>query len=131
MVTQSDHLHRKDLAVSLSIDQLEIGQSAEMEKLISEQDVMDFARLSGDHNPVHLDEDFAANSQFGQRIVHGILTASHISALVASKLPGRGSIYLGQSLKFLRPVPLNSVVVTHVSIATLDLKKYGDARLRL
>lgn len=86
------------------------GQEAESVKTYSSDDVTAFANISGDKNPVHLDEDFAANSIFKQRIVHGMFVASQISELVAAKLPGPGSIYLNQTLSFKHPVYHGDVI---------------------
>ena len=81
-----------------------IGDTAEITKTIEQADVDAFARVTGDHNPVHVDEEFAKSTRFGKRIAHGMLTASLISAVLANKLPGEGSVYLGQTLKFVAPV---------------------------
>ena len=81
-----------------------IGDSAEITKRIDETDIQTFADLTGDHNPVHLDDAFAKTTPFKRRIAHGMLTASLISSVLASKLPGEGSIYLGQTLQFVAPV---------------------------
>ena len=87
---------------------LEIGMKASRSKTISTEDVETFARISGDHNPVHLDDQYAAGTRFGKRIAHGMLTASVISALLASDFPG--SIYLSQTLSFKSPVYLGDTV---------------------
>lgn len=83
---------------------LTIGDSAEITKTINQTDIQAFADVTGDHNPIHVDEAFAARSRFGRRIAHGMLTASLISAVLANKLPGEGSVYLGQTLQFVAPV---------------------------
>ena len=93
-------------------------------KKITEEDVKQFSLISGDTNPVHLDVEYAKKSRFGKRIAHGILVASHISALIANKLPGRGSIYLSQSLKFLSPVYFNDEIKTVVKVIEIKNKKY-------
>ena len=80
------------------------GDSAEITKTIEQSDIDAFARVTGDHNPVHVDEEFAKTTRFGRRIAHGMLTASLISAVLANQLPGEGSVYLGQTLKFVAPV---------------------------
>jgi len=84
---------------------------------------MAFAAVSGDFNPVHVDAEAAAQSPFGERIVHGMLTASLLSALVASELPGPGAIYLSQRLQFLRPVGREDTVTAQVTIAAIDEPK--------
>jgi len=81
-----------------------VGDSAEITKTIEQADVDAFADVTGDHNPVHVDEEFAKTTRFGKRIAHGMLTASLISAVLANKLPGEGSVYLGQTLQFVAPV---------------------------
>lgn len=81
-----------------------VGDSAEITKTIDDSDIHAFADVSGDHNPVHVDDAFAATTRFGRRIAHGMLTASMISAVLANKLPGEGSVYLGQTLQFVAPV---------------------------
>src|ERR1044071_8578982 len=83
---------------------LTIGDSAEITKTINQTDIESFADVTGDHNPVHVDEAFAERTRFGRRIAHGMLTASLISAVLANKLPGEGSVYLGQTLQFVAPV---------------------------
>ena len=81
-----------------------VGDSAEITKKLEQSDVDAFARMTGDHNPVHVDAEFAKTTPFGKRIAHGMLTASLISAVLANKLPGEGSVYLGQTLQFVAPV---------------------------
>jgi len=107
----------------VAITDFSIGQTAESTRTISEADVMAFASVSGDFNPVHVDAEAAAQSPFGERIVHGMLTASLLSALVASKLPGPGAIYLSQTLEFLRPVKLGDAVTAQVTITSIDAPK--------
>ena len=93
-------------------------------KKITEEDVKQFSIISGDINPIHLDDEYAKRTRFGKRIAHGILVASHISALIANKLPGEGSIYLSQSLKFLSPVYFNDEIKTVVKVIEIKNKKY-------
>ena len=83
---------------------LKVGDSAQITKTIEQSDIDAFANVTGDHNPVHVDEEFAKTTRFGRRIAHGMLTASLISAVLANKLPGEGSVYLGQTLQFVAPV---------------------------
>jgi acyl dehydratase len=92
------------------------GQQASICRSFSEQDVKDFARLSGDFNPIHIDSDFAKTSVFGQRIVHGALVSSLFSNLLAEKVPGKGSIYLGQTYKFLKPVFFDQEITAKVEV---------------
>lgn len=97
----------------------EIGQTATIEKTLDKQTVVAFASVSEDYNPIHLDEDFAKTTQFERPIVHGMLASSLISGLLASKVPGAGSIYLGQSLKFLRPVFVGETVTAKVEVTSV------------
>ena len=95
---------------------IQIGDTASISKMFSETDVQQFASLSEDRNPVHLDEEFAKNSIFKQRIVHGMLSASLFSGLLGEQLPGKGTIYLGQNLKFTAPVPIDEEVTATVEV---------------
>ena len=88
----------------------EIGLKASRSKTFSAADVEAFARLTGDMNPLHLDDTYAATTRFGKRIAHGMLTASLISALIANDLPGPGSVYLKQTLSFVAPVYLGDTI---------------------
>ena len=112
----------------LFLEDLTVGQSAEVSREVGAADIDAFAAVSGDHNPVHLDEAFAATTRFGGRIAHGMLSASWISALIASRLPGPGAIYLSQTLKFLRPVRIGDAVTTRAEITAIDP---GKARVTL
>jgi 3-hydroxybutyryl-CoA dehydratase len=93
-----------------------VGDSAEVSKTITDEDVRAFAELTGDRNPVHLDEEYAAATRFGRRIAHGMLGASLISTALASKLPGRGAIYLSQTLRFTAPVHIGDTVTARVTV---------------
>jgi len=95
---------------------IRVGDTAEFSKTISDTDVRAFATLTGDHNPVHLDEDYARDTRFGRRIAHGMLTVSLISSVIANKLPGAGTIYLGQTLQFVAPVYLDDTVTARVTV---------------
>lgn len=97
----------------------EIGQTATIEKTLDKQTVVAFASVSEDYNPIHLDEDFAKTTQFERPIVHGMLASSLISGLLASKVPGAGSIYLGQSLRFLRPIFVGETVTAKVEVISV------------
>lgn len=100
-------------------EDLEVGMEAGHTKRITDYDIITFANMSGDCNPVHLDDAFAAESIFKERIAHGILTASLFSTILGTKLPGPGAIYLSQSLNFRAPVKVNDVVVATARIAHL------------
>ncbi|QPJ64196.1 MAG: MaoC family dehydratase [Candidatus Nitrohelix vancouverensis] len=95
---------------------LKIGDKASLVKVFTQEEVVNYAQLSGDVNPIHLDESYAAGTVFGKRIVHGMLVASLFSALVGVELPGEGSIYLGQSLSFKAPVFIGDRVTATVEI---------------
>ena len=95
---------------------LSIGDTAEITKTIEQSDIDAFARVTGDHNPVHVDEEFAKTTRFGRRIAHGMLTASLISAVLANKLPGEGSVYLGQTLQFVAPVFPGDEITARVTV---------------
>jgi acyl dehydratase len=93
-----------------------VGDSAEITRTIEQADVEAFAEVTGDHNPVHVDEAFAQQTRFGRRIAHGMLTASLISSVLANKLPGEGSVYLGQTLQFVAPVFPGDEVTARVTV---------------
>ena len=108
---------------TIFIEDLKVGMTRYRSKRITEKDINTFAEISGDHNPVHLNEEFAADTVFGNKIVHGMLTASFISAVIGEQLPGHGTIYLEQTLKFFKPVFPNQVVKTNVIVTSIDYKK--------
>lgn len=96
-----------------------VGSKAAFSKTISERDVATFAEISGDRNPLHLDDQFARGTRFGARIAHGALTFGVISAVLGTLLPGPGTVYLGQSLKFLRPVYVDDTITATVEITAI------------
>ena len=104
-------------------EDLAVGMEATYAKKITDEDVQAFADLSGDTNPVHLDDAYAAGTIFKQRIAHGFLTASLLSTVLGTKLPGPGCIYLSQSLKFRAPVRIGDEVVAKAKITSLDAEK--------
>ncbi|MDO8296116.1 MAG: MaoC family dehydratase [Caulobacter sp.] len=104
-------------------EDMSVGQSAELTRTVDDKAIQAFAEVSGDFNPVHLDEAFAATTPFKTRIAHGMLSAAYISALIAGKLPGPGAIYLGQTLTFRRPVKIGDEVVVSATITALDPEK--------
>ena len=99
------------------LEALAAGMSAEHAKTVTDADVVLFAGITGDFNPVHVDAEAAAQSMFGGRIAHGILSAGLISAVIAMKLPGPGTIYLSQSLRFTKPVRIGDTVTARVEVA--------------
>ena len=109
---------------NFTFDEIFIGQKSSYSKKIEEQDILMFASVSGDVNPVHLDEEFAAATIFKGRIAHGMLTGAIVSASLAMVLPGPGTIYLEQSLRFSRPVRIGDVVTVMMEVtARRDDKK--------
>jgi len=98
---------------------LKIDASASLTKTFSDADVRAFAEISGDKNPVHLDDNFAAQTRFKQRLVHGMLTAGLISAVLGTQLPGPGSIYIRQSINFRAPVFINDTITATVTVSKL------------
>lgn len=105
------------------VEDLRVGMSATFSKTITEADIVLFAGVSGDNNAVHVNEEFAASTQFGGRIAHGFLTASVISAAVANRLPGPGTVYLGQQMKFRAPVRPGDTVHATVTVLSVDTAK--------
>lgn len=101
-----------------------IGTRMSRTRTITEEDVVQFALLSGDHNPIHLNEEYAGSTQFGERIAHGLLVASLTSALLGNDLPGHGAIYLGQTLKFLAPVHLGDTVTVSAEVVSIREDKH-------
>jgi 3-hydroxybutyryl-CoA dehydratase len=102
----------------------QVGDKASLSKLVTEADVQQFAAITGDLNPAHTDEAWASTTRFGTRIAHGILSAGYISAVLGMKLPGPGTIYLSQSLRFTAPVKFGSTVTATVEVVEIvDGKK--------
>lgn len=100
-------------------EDLELGMEASLQKLVTEGDIIAFAEATGDKNPVHLDAEYAAKTRFGERIAHGMLTASYISAVFGMKLPGPGVIYVSQTLNFRAPVKIGQTVTAKVRVVEL------------
>lgn len=107
----------------LFFEDLTVGQSAEITRVVESRDLTAFAEVSGDTNPVHLDEDYAKTTPFQGRIAHGMLSVAYISAVLGTRLPGPGAIYLTQTLKFRRPVKIGDAVTAKVSVAALDERR--------
>lgn len=104
-------------------EELKVGMTAAIGRTVTEADIVLFAGVSGDTNPAHLDEEMSAASMFGGRIAHGMLSASYVSAVFATRLPGPGCIYLSQTLKFKAPVKAGDTVVARVTIKELNTAK--------
>ncbi len=107
----------------MRFEELAVGQSAETTKTITETDIVLFAGLTGDFNPMHVDEVTASATKFGGRIAHGMLSASLLSATLGMKLPGPGAIYMSQSLRFTRPVRIGDTVTARVEVLELMTEK--------
>ncbi|MDE0851419.1 MaoC family dehydratase [Yoonia sp.] len=105
---------------TICIEDIEIGMVRSLRKQVTDRDIELFAEVSTDRNPVHLDDDYAHDTIFGGRIAHGMLTAGLISAVIGEQLPGHGTVYLGQSLKFLAPVRPDDVVLAEVEVIEID-----------
>ena len=113
---------------TIVIEDLEIGMRRSLQKLITDRDIELFAEVSTDHNPVHLDDAYAQDTIFGGRIAHGMLPAGLISAVIGEQLPGHGTVYLGQDLRFLAPVRPGDMVKAEVEVLEID---YAKRRVRL
>ncbi|MGJ8610686.1 MAG: MaoC family dehydratase [Octadecabacter sp.] len=108
---------------TICIEDIEIGMSRSLRKIVTDRDIELFAEVSTDRNPVHLDDDYAQDTIFEGRIAHGMLTAGLISAVIGEQLPGHGTVYLGQTLKFLAPVRPGDMVDAIVTVTDMDISK--------
>lgn len=113
-----------DYLENIPFDELQVGDSTTLTRTVTEQDVQLFAYLSGDINPLHLDEEYARTTQFGTRIAHGLFIGVLVTTAVATKLPGPGSIYRGQEMKFQRAVKIGDTVTAVLTVA--EKKKRGN-----
>jgi len=102
------------------LEDLEVGQTAELRRTVAASDLDAFAAVTGDTNPVHLDEAYAAATPFKGRIAHGMLSAGYISAVLGTRLPGPGAVYVSQSLSFRRPVRIGDEVTAEVEVTAID-----------
>ena len=109
--------------MSYSVDQLSVGQTASFSKTVTESDIYLFAGVTGDINPAHVNEAYASKTFFKGRIAHGMLSAGFISAVLGMQLPGPGTIYLEQNLRFLSPVRPGDTVTATVEVVDLDSAK--------
>ena len=112
----------------LSIEDLFVGQYSELNCAVSEADIIGFAEITGDRNPVHLDHEYAKSTPFGGRIALGMLSAGYISAVIGTHLPCPGAVYLSQSLRFRRPVRIGDTVIARVEVTAINT---GRARVTL
>ena len=112
---------------NIPYDDLQVGQTASFSSSVEERDVQLFAAVSRDHNPVHLDAAFAAQTMFKERIAHGMFSGALISAAIACEMPGPGTIYLGQQMRFTRPVKLGDTLTVQLEV----LEKLPKGRVRI
>jgi 3-hydroxybutyryl-CoA dehydratase len=108
---------------TIVIENLEVGMMRSLRKVVTDEDIEMFAQVSTDRNPVHLDDAYAQDTIFEGRIAHGMLTAGLISAVIGEQLPGHGTVYLGQSLRFLAPVRPGDMVTAEVEVTAIDYTK--------
>jgi 3-hydroxybutyryl-CoA dehydratase len=109
---------------TLYFEDLSVGMTERLSKTVSSSDVVGFAEVTGDRNPIHLSEHFAAKTAFGTRIAHGLYTASLISAVLGTRLPGPGAVYISQTLNFRAPVKIGDTVEVCVTVIELEAKKF-------
>ena len=103
---------------------LAVGMQVSTQTTVTEQDVIDFARVSGDHNPLHMDEEYAKTTQFKGRIAHGALTASYVSAILGNDLPGPGAVFMELNLQFVRPVRIGDTVTASCEVLEMIERGY-------
>ena len=108
---------------TICIEDIEMGMTRYIRKIITDRDIEQFAEISTDYNPVHLDDDYARDTIFEGRIAHGLLTAGLISAVIGEQLPGHGTIYMSQNLKFLAPVRPGDLVHAEVRVVDMVIDK--------
>jgi len=113
---------------TITIEEIEMGMTRSLRKVITDEDIEMFAQVSTDRNPVHLDDAYAQDTIFEGRIAHGMLTAGLISAVIGEQLPGHGTVYMGQTLKFLGPVRPGDTVLAEVEVIGID---HGKRRVQL
>ena len=113
---------------TITIEEIEMGMIRTLQKIVTDKDIEMFAEVSTDRNPVHLDDDYARDTIFEGRIAHGMLTAGLISAVIGEQLPGHGTVYMGQTLKFLAPVRPGDMVEAQVEVIGID---YAKRRVQL
>ncbi|MEZ9877416.1 MaoC family dehydratase [Vibrio breoganii] len=112
-----------NIKLTIPFENIEVGMSVSYSQTVTDADVKQFAGLSGDHNPVHVDEEFATASRFKRRIAHGLISGSFFSALFGTKLPGPGCVYVSQSFNFKRPVYLGDTVTAIATVKSIDEAK--------
>ena len=117
------------VTIGKSIDELKVGDSAQTSKTITEKDINDFAGVTGDFNPVHLDQAYAEKTIFKGRIAHGLLSVGLLSAVLGNILPGNGTIYISQEIKFLAPVRMGDTITAEVEVLEL-IQENNRAKFR-
>lgn len=108
---------------AVPIEEISVGMSVSYSQTITDSDIKTFSGVSGDHNPIHVDQNYAAESRYGKRIAHGLMTASFFSGLFGTKLPGRGCVYVSQNLTFKRPVYIDDTVTATIEVTNVDIDK--------
>ena len=108
---------------TICIEDIEMGMTRYLQKVVTDKDIQMFAEVSTDHNPVHMDDDYAQDTIFQGRFAHGMLTAGLISAVIGEQLPGHGTVYMSQSLKFLKPVRPGDLVRAEVTVTDIIFDK--------
>lgn len=107
----------------MDIEEIKIGMSESYSQTITDADIKSFAGISGDRNPVHMDDEYAKTSQFKKRIAHGMISSSFFSALFGTRLPGPGCVYVKQDLVFRKPVYIGDTIIASVTVSNIDLNK--------
>jgi acyl dehydratase len=123
MIKKQEEINELLVFDKIQLEKIKVGMTVSYSQIITDADIKAFAGVSGDINPVHLDEDYAKNSRFEKRIAHGMMTASYFSALFGTKIPGEGCVYTYQSLKFKKPVYLGDTVTATVEVTNVNLDK--------
>ncbi|EHH9493293.1 MaoC family dehydratase [Escherichia coli] len=108
---------------NIPLEEIEVGMSASYSQTITDADIKSYAGLSGDHNPIHVNEEYAGSSRFGKRIAHGMISSSFFSALFGTKLPGCGCVYASQTLHFRYPVYIGDTVTATVTVKHIDIDR--------
>ena len=120
-LTRREHVASQFAAMNgLYLEDLKVGMSAMFGKTVTEADIVAFAGVSGDTNPIHLHDGFARGTRFGQRIAHGMLSASFISTVIGTKLPGPGAVYISQTLSFMAPVLIGETITAVATVTAID-----------
>ncbi|PHV10765.1 MaoC family dehydratase [Chitinimonas sp. BJB300] len=109
--------------MTIYFEDMTLGQTASFRKTVTEADIVLFAGITGDHNPIHTDEEYARTTPFGRRIAHGLLTSSLVSTVLGNQLPGPGTIYMSQTMRFMAPVFIGDTVTASVEVTALDAAK--------